>query len=71
MSDMNCNKIKFVHKPSETDIENGVPKHSIESKLRLCFDSRKVDCLYYEKMEVDSEHFKANLNLCFYAFRKE
>ena len=71
MYDSGCSDIKFIHKPGPEDLENGLPKHSGASGLRVCMDSRRKNCIYYKKFIEETENYKAALDLCMYPFKKD
>ncbi|SHJ94516.1 hypothetical protein SAMN02745165_03601 [Malonomonas rubra DSM 5091] len=71
MSDKTCEAfIDDKHIPTEENMIDGVPKNSLSSLLRVCMDERSERCVYHKRLALDTEYYLAQVDLCFYAYRK-
>ena len=48
-----------------------MPKHAIPIDLHLCMDSRKEDCVYYNKVIIKTDYVSFDQGFCGFAFRKK
>ena len=50
--------------------KNGLPLHALPITLNICADSRKSDCPYYVRVEIDNKYVAFHQGFCAYLFRK-
>ena len=47
----------------------GSLKNIGQTKMSLCFDSRKDNCPFYKNLSEKTDSYKVNLGLCLYDYR--
>jgi hypothetical protein len=50
--------------------EKGQPTHALPITLNVCADSRKEDCKYYVRVEINTEYVAFHQGFCAYNFRR-
>ena len=50
--------------------KNDLPLHAPPITLNICADSRKNDCPYYVRVEIDNDHVAFHQGFCGYGFKK-
>jgi hypothetical protein len=49
---------------------NEMPTHALPITLHVCADSRKDECPYYVRVEIDNEYVAFHQGFCAYLFRR-
>jgi len=53
------------------NLEDMLPVHQGLPALYYCNDSRKEGCIFYHKLQIDTEYIKLTKSLCLFSSKKD